>query len=108
MAAKKSILLTLARSGGIAGIRPPPKVLDTGGLPAAAAHRVEELLAEADFFSLPAELPSRSAGADNFLHSLTVRQAGGREHTVTFTEAAASEALRELKRLVRDQAGKPA
>ena len=104
MPTKKPTVLTLARSGGVAGIRPPPKVLDTAKVSAAAAQRVEELLVKAGFFSLPAELPERSPSADSFQHSLTVRHAGGREHTVTFTESAASDALRELKRLVRDQA----
>jgi hypothetical protein len=104
MPAKKSTQLTLARSGGVAGIRPPPKVLDTAELPAAAAQRIEELLVKAKFFALPAELPERSPSPDSFHHSLTVRHASGREHTVTFSESGASEALRELKRLVRDQA----
>ena len=104
MPKQKSMILTLARSGGVAGIRPPPKTLDTAELPAAAVERIEELLKTADFFQLPAELPERTSGVDNFLHSLTVHQAGGREHTVSFTEASAGEALRELKRIVRDQA----
>jgi hypothetical protein len=104
MSANKSTKLTLARSGGVAGIRPPPKVLDTTGLAADAVQRIEKLLEKADFFGLPAELPSRSSSADNFQHSLTVCRADGSEHTVTFSETDASEALRELKRLVRDQA----
>ncbi len=103
MPGKKSTQLTLARSGGVAGIRPPPKALDTAELPVAAARHIEELLEKAGFFALPAELPERTQGADNFQHSLTVRHASGKEHTVTFSEASASEALRELKRLVRDQ-----
>ena len=104
MTAKNPTQLTLARSGGVAGIRPPPKVLDTAGLSVAAAQHIEELLEKSKFFTLPTELPERSQSADNFQHSLTVRHADGREHTVTFSEASASEALRELKRLVRDQA----
>jgi hypothetical protein len=104
MTAKKSMQLTLTRSGGVAGIRPPPKVLDTAGLSVATSQHIEELLGKANFFALPADLPERSPGADNFQHSLTVRQADGRVHTVTFSEASASEPLRELKRLVRDQA----
>jgi hypothetical protein len=105
MPKEKSTVLTLARSGGVAGIRPPPKTLDTAGLPAAAVKRIEELLETTGFFTLPAELPEPSPGADNFLHSLTVHHANGRKHTVTFTEASADDALRELKRIVRDQAG---
>jgi len=104
MPAKNSTRLTLTRSGGVAGIRPPPKVLDTGSLSAVAAGHIEELLGKSNFFALPAELPEHAPGADNFQHSLTVHHADGREHTVTFSEASASEALRELKRLVRDQA----
>lgn len=100
----KSTLLTLSRCGGVAGIRPPPKVLDTAGLSAASVQRIEELLAAAKFFSLPGELPCRSSG-DVFQHTLTIEHASGRKHSVTFSEAEASEALRELKRLVRDQAG---
>lgn len=101
----KSTLLTLSRSGGVAGIRPPPKVLDTAVLPTASVKRIEELLASADFFSLPTELPSRSSGIDALQHTLTIEHASGRKHAVTFAEADAGEALRELKRLVRDQAG---
>jgi hypothetical protein len=104
MPTKKPTVLTLARSGGVAGIRPPPLVFDTTGKSEAVVQRVEELLATANFFSLPAELPERQATADSFQHSLTVHHASGRKHTVTFTEASASDALRELKRLVRDQA----
>jgi hypothetical protein len=103
----KSTLLTLSRCGGVAGIRPPPKVLDTAGLPVAAVQRIEDLLAAAGFFSLPVELPGRGSGADAFQYTLTVQHASGRKHAVTFAEADASEALRELKRLVRDGAGTP-
>ncbi|MFT3870127.1 MAG: hypothetical protein QM715_16895 [Nibricoccus sp.] len=101
----KTTILTLARSGGVAGIRPPPKMLDTASLTAEMTRRLEELLTAADFFSLPGELPSKAKGADGFQHTLTVQHASGRKHTVTFAEADASEPLRELKRLVRDQAG---
>jgi len=101
----KSTLLTLSRSGGVAGIRPPPKVLDTAALPAASVKRIEELLASAKFFTLPAELPGRSTGGDTFQHTLTIQHSSGRKHAVTFAEADASDALRELKRLVRDQSG---
>ena len=103
MSVKSSTQLSLARSGGVAGIRPPPKVLDTAGLSSTDARQIEALLVKSNFFALPAELPERTHGADNFQHSLTVRHADGREHTVTFSEASASEALRQLKRLVRDQ-----
>lgn len=105
MTKTKTTVLTLARSGGVAGIRPPPKVLDLGGLAAATAQKIEELLETSKFFSLPKELPSRSRGADGFQYTLSVVHASGRKHSVTFAEGDASEELRELKRLVRDGAG---
>lgn len=103
MAAKRTTVLTLARSGGVAGIRPPPLVLDTARVPEKVLRRIESLVETSGFFSLPAELPAPKNTADHLLHSLTVAHADGREHTVTFAEGSASEALRELKRLVRDQ-----
>ncbi len=102
MAKNKTTILTLARSGGVAGIRPPAKVLDTSALPVDIVQRIDALLESARFFNLPAELPSRSKGADGFQHTLTVQHASGRKHAVTFAEADASDALRELKRLVRE------
>lgn len=105
MPKEKSTRLTLARSGGVAGIRPPPKELDAATLNKDAAQRIEDLLASADFFSLPEELPCRAKSADAFQYSLTVHHASGRKHTVTFADADASDALRELKRLVRDGSG---
>ena len=45
--------ITLTRSGGFAGILPPPVTLDTAALPRGVARRIEELVASADFFNLP-------------------------------------------------------
>jgi len=102
MTTNKSVKFTLMRSGGVAGIRPPSIVLVASGLPDDVAQRLEQLLEEAAFFELPSELPERGPSADNFQYSLEVRRADGRTHTVTFAEASAGEALRELKRLVRE------
>ena len=102
MPSKKHTRITLARSGGVAGIRPPPSVVDTAKLSPGQARRVEELLAAADFFTLPAELVERAPQPDSFQYSLTVENEEGQAHTVAFTEQSAEEPLRELKRLVRD------
>jgi hypothetical protein len=90
MPAKKGISIALARTGGVAGIRPPPVVLDTAGLAPVVTRRLEELIVAADFFSLPAELPERKPHPDAFQHSLTIKMAAGRMHTVTFSEKSAA------------------
>lgn len=102
MAGKGKTILSLVRTGGLAGIRPPAAVLEAGRLPQKARAQLEELLEKSSFFELPKNLRGPKGVVDAFLHTLTVEHEDGRKHSVTFTEAAASEALRELKRLVRD------
>ncbi|MFT3781159.1 MAG: hypothetical protein QM790_04020 [Nibricoccus sp.] len=106
MPAKQKTVVALARTGGVAGIRPPPSLLDTAKASAEICKRVEELLTAAEFFSLPEELPAKRA-ADAFQYTLSVQHETGKKHAVTFCESTASEALRELKRLVRDHAQAP-
>jgi hypothetical protein len=92
--------ITYARSGGFAGVRRPPVELDTATLPNDEARAWEKLVAQADFFALPASIPSRGPQADRFNYTITVRQEGGAEHTVTVSEEAVPDALRPLlKRL---------
>jgi hypothetical protein len=93
--------LALARSGGVAGIRPAPAVVDTKNLPPADAQRLEALVDAAGFFTLPSELREEAPAPDSFQYSLTIEVAGKRPHTVTFSERSASEPLRELKRALR-------
>ena len=93
--------ITVSRTGGFAGIRPPPIVLDTATLAGAAKKRVEQLVADCDFFDLPAAVPASEKSADQFLHHITIAHDDGREHSVTLPAAAASAPLRDLLHLVR-------
>lgn len=103
----RSMVLKLSRSGGVAGIRPPPLELDTARVPEAVRRKVETLVEQAGFFTLPSELRSRSPLADAFQHHLTVVRSDGKAHTVSFVEESACDELRELKRLVREQKTSP-
>lgn len=89
--------LTLTRSGGFAGLVRPPVTHDTAELPPASRAEVEKLVARARFFELPATLTVGAPQPDRFQHSLTIAADDGRQHTVSFSEEAASE---ELSRLV--------
>ena len=96
--------ITVSRTGGFAGIRPPPIVLDTDSLAGAAKKRVEQLVADCGFFDLPASLAASGKSADQFLHHITVAGDDGREHSVTLHADAVSAPLRDLLHLVRGNA----
>ena len=87
--------ITYARSGGFGGIRRPPLTLDTATMSKDEAGAWEQLVAQADFFALPATIASRGGQADRFQFSITVQQ-DGREHCVTVSEDAVPEPLRPL------------
>ena len=93
--------MTVSRTGGFAGLRPPPVVLDTATLADAAKKRVEQLVVACGFFDLPATPTGAGKSADQFLHRLTIAHDDGREHTVEFTADAVSGSLRDLLHLVR-------
>ena len=93
--------ITVSRTGGFAGIRQPPLVLDTATLAGAAKKYVEQLVADCDFFDLPATVSASEKSADQFLHHITIAGDDGREHTVALHADAASAPLRDLLHLVR-------
>ena len=93
--------ITLTRSGGFAGILPPPVALDTAALPPGVARRIEELVASANFFNLPRTLAAPARQPDRLQFTVRIVDDDGREHTVTCDEEAASEPFLELVRAVQ-------
>jgi hypothetical protein len=93
--------LTLTRSGGFAGLLPPPVTLDTAALPRAAAKRIEELVASSDFFNLPHTMAAPTRQPDRLQFTVRIVKDDGQEHTVTCDEEAASEPFLELVRAVQ-------
>ena len=94
--------LKLTRTGGFAGITPPPVEVDTAFLSIKDAKRVESLVAGAKFFELPKTVQSTKSEPDRFQYSLKIMHEDGRSHTITADEEAASEPLRELLHAVQN------
>lgn len=93
--------LTLTRSGGFAGLLPPPITLDTAALPHAVAKRIEGLMASANFFNLPRTLAAPTRQPDRLQFTVCVVSDDGQEHTVTCDEEMAPESFLELVRTVQ-------
>ncbi len=88
--------LKLTRTGGFAGVRPPPVEVDTATLSKEDAQRIESLVAGAKFFEQPKALKADKAQPDRFQFSLAIAHEDGRRHAITCDEAAAAPELREL------------
>ena len=84
------------RSGGFGGLLVRANI-DTASLPAEEADKLEKMVAEADFFSLPAHISSPSPGADQFQYKISIEE-GDRRHTVETSDQAAPDSLWPLLR----------
>ena len=84
------------RSGGFAGLL-VQKTIDTDSLPLQEADKLVNLVEEANFFDLPAQISAPSPGADQFQYKVTVEE-GDQRHTVEIIEPASPDALRQLLR----------
>ena len=98
--------LTLTRSGGFAGLLPPPVTLDTAALPGNVAKRIEGLVASAGFFNLPRTLAAPTRQPDRLQFTVRIVNDDGQEHTVTCDEEVAPEPFLELVRAVQKAARK--
>ena len=98
--------ITLTRSGGFAGLLPPPVTIDTATLPRAVAKQIEGLVASADFFSLPHAMTAPIRQPDRLQFTLRIVNDDGQEHAVTGDEEAASQPFFELVRTVQNAARK--
>jgi hypothetical protein len=81
------------RSGGFMG-RKVTATIDLDELPGDQAKTLEELLDEADFFELPANL-TRPPMPDSFTYNITVSSAE-KQHSVRVSDATAPDDLRPL------------
>ena len=84
------------RTEGFAGLRLSATV-DTTTLAADQASSLQSLIGAADFFDLPAQVPSSTQVPDQFHYRVTI-EAAGKRHTVDADETAASPELQALLR----------
>lgn len=82
------------RTGGFAGMRLTTTV-DAAALPPNEAKQLHQLVSTADFFHLPAMIPSRTPQPDRFQYRLTVEE-NSRRHTVIVSEEVVPTALQSL------------
>ncbi len=82
------------RSGGFAGLRISFE-LDLDDLPEEQSKTLRDLLDEADFDDLPAQILPARPGADQFSYRITVHGRHGLRSVET-TDSAAPETLRQL------------
>jgi hypothetical protein len=88
--------INFERSGGFAGMLLTAN-LDTEKMPSDEAQQLQDLIAAAQFFDLPAKPEGASSGADHFQYRITI-ETDTQMHTVETTDAAAPETLRPLLR----------
>jgi hypothetical protein len=83
-----SIHIEFAKSGGIAGLRFPPLMIDSAKLSAEDAHKLAELIAKVRFFDRPELYPAH--GADLFCYTITVEM-NGKRHSVSYDDVGPAE-----------------
>ena len=88
--------ITVARSGGYAGGTEPPVTIDTSQLDAGTRQRIEDLVNQMGFFTLPQQ--AGGVGADMFRYEISVSDEN-RTHMVTFVDDGSQE-TQSLRRLV--------
>ena len=91
--------ITLQRSGGFGGIRPPAVTVDTDKIPPEHARELEALLQKSGVRNSSATAPNTKEGppqADRFSYTLTLADPSGREQKVELNEADLSPAHQSL------------
>jgi hypothetical protein len=84
------------RSGGFGGLN-MSKSIDSGDLRPEDSKKLEDLIKNSNFFSLPEEISSPRIGADRFQYRITVEdENSGEKHTVDVDEAAVPPTVKPL------------
>jgi hypothetical protein len=98
------VKIEFSTTGGVAffpGLATPVRI-DTDELPGDRRSKLEQLVADARFFELPAEAPPRR-GADYQTHTIVISD-GARRHLVRVVDPVADPALRALIQALRHEA----
>jgi hypothetical protein len=86
----------LSRTGGFGGLSQSASV-DEDALEPGERDQLRRLVAEADLWSLPADLSGPAPAADRFRYRITAED-GGRRHEIRVREEALPDELRPLVR----------
>jgi len=80
--------ITIQRSGGFAGLRPPPVTVDTAQLPPDQSAALQEAVKRVDL-TASQEPSAPQRGADRFQYQVTIEDAG-QTRSLTFNEGTPS------------------
>jgi hypothetical protein len=98
--------INFERSGGFAGILATVSV-DTSSLPSQQSAKLQNMVEDANFFSLSSAPPPAKRGpADYFNYKITVEAEDGRKHTVECTDIAMQPSIKPLIDFLGKQAKK--
>ena len=87
------------QTGGFAGIDQETTV-DSSSLPPDEANRIEDIVNNSKFFTLPSKTAPPTRGADYFVYIVTVETAEG-QYTVETTDLTMPTELRPLVKFLR-------
>ena len=94
--------VSFEQSGGLAGMMVSTTV-DSGSLPKEEASLLQNLVKDANFFTLPSKSePPRQGAADYFEYTISVEN-DGLKHTVETTDLTMPESLKPLIRYLRSK-----
>lgn len=96
--------VSIVRGGGLAGLVTKTAV-DADSLPPEEAEQLRAKVEEAGVFDLPSKLTTDSPQPDRFSYEVTV-QDEGREHTITASEEALPDSVRDLVSYVKNVPGR--
>jgi len=98
--------INFERSGGFAGMLTTVSV-DTSSLPSEQAAKLQNMVDDANFFSLSSAPPPPKRGpADYFNYKIMVETDDGRKHTVECTDIAMKSSIKPLIDFLGKQAKK--
>ena len=97
--------INFERSGGFAGMLTTVSV-DTSSLPSEQAAKLQNMVEDANFFSLSSAPPPKRGPADYFNYRITVEAEDGRKHTVECTDIAMQSSIKPLIDFLGKQAKK--
>lgn len=98
--------INFERSGGFAGMLTTVS-FDTSSLPLEQAAKLQNMVEDANFFSLSSAAPPSNRGpADFFNYKITVEAEDGRKHTVECTDIAMQPSIKPLIDFLGKQAKK--
>src|SRR5687768_9595045 len=97
--------ITIARTGGYAGVREVLATVDTDQLDPKTKADVEAAVSNANFFALPTRVQGEKVGADLQRYEITVVD-GANRHSVTFPDESSSATAQLLGLLGTVMAGR--